>query len=163
VKYFDSEVVTAIQAARSGVRVPVDSGARVVLPILQLYFLYFSCTTYTSVPLPSYSSHRYFIFFGFVYPRLLPLLLRKLFIFIFLAYIFSLLFFKRVPVVTKSPYYIRHIHPSVRPSTSTSAAPTEVISAAIYMGDVYKNVSRKLKFIQNRVKVSSTLHEDFYW
>jgi hypothetical protein len=99
----NSLAVTAIQATRSGVRVPLESSK--------------CCTSYTLFPLPSYSSRWYFMLVGFVYPRLLPLLFRQLLVHLYpYCLYFSLLLFMRVPVVTKSPItFIMSICLSVRP------------------------------------------------
>jgi hypothetical protein len=80
----NSEAVTAIQAKRSGVRVPVESR--------ECY------TSNTLIPLPSYSWRQYFILVGFVYPRLLPLLFRQLLIHLYpFAYIFPFYFLSAFP------------------------------------------------------------------
>ena len=97
------------------------------------------CTSYTLLPLPSNSSRRYFIRVAFIYPRPLPLLLIHLYPF-FLY--FSLLFIKCVPVVTKSPYYIHHVHLSVRLSTYISVAPKEQICDNLYWMCLFKSVDK---------------------
>jgi len=133
----NSEAITAIQATRSGVRVPVESNE--------------CCTSYTLFSLPSYSSRRYFILVGFVYPRLLPLLFRQLLIHLYpFCLHFSLLIFKRVPVVTKSPILYSSC-PSVSPSVHR-AAPTEQISVTVYVGCVYYKSVEKIQICSGEGK-----------
>ena len=113
-----SEIVTAIQGARSAIRVPVEPSVSAVLPssyhsrviLLSLVNLSSSASLATLSTSHSFLSFRLY---------------------------FSPLFFKRVPVVTKSPYLSRH----VRPSTSTSAASTEQISVMEMCTDICRENS----------------------
>ena len=60
--------------------------------------------------------------------------------------------FRHVCVVTKSTYYLCHVHQLA----CIGAAPTEQISVEFDIGDFFKNLSRKSKFGYNETKVLVT-------
>jgi hypothetical protein len=68
--------------------------------------------------------------------------------------------FRRVRILAKSAYSLRHVLSSDCLSARISSAPTVRIFVRFDIGDFHLNLSRKYKFGYNRTNISGTLHEE---